>query len=229
MTCLALNQLLNLHLFVGIVFIEQPLSLSARGRAASADLSRLSGAQDSRPVDVAWYDWLLAALTFALLIWFAFQADRILSEGWEYSAPRLAKIFAGILWLLILEGLRRTSGWPMTIIVGLMSLYPVVAGSIPNPLKGSPQSFDDTLAYHLASAESAFGIPMRAFARDRHRLHRVRRRAQLHRRRPLLQRSRLRAGRPLARRRRAGRHHLQRAARLDQRQRDLERDHRRAS
>jgi len=162
-TCLSLNQLLNLHLFVGVVFIEQRyLYLLA---AALLPLIFLIFPAHKRSTNVvAWYDWLLAALAFALLIWFALQAERILSEGWEYSAPRIAKVFAGILWLLILEGLRRTSGWPMTIIVGAMSLYPVVAGVIPNPLKGSPQPFDDTLAYHLASAESAFGIPMRAFA-----------------------------------------------------------------
>jgi TRAP transporter 4TM/12TM fusion protein len=160
---LSLNQLLNLQLFVGVVFIENrylfllaavlfPLVFLAfplrRGESGS----------------VPWYDWILAAASCAMLLWFAVKADRILSEGWEYSAPATAKILAGVLWLAILEGLRRTSGWPMAIIVATVSLYPVVAGSIPNPLRGNPQALDDTLAYHLTSAESAFGIPMRAFA-----------------------------------------------------------------
>ena len=162
-TCLALNQLLNLQLFAEIVFIENrylyflaatlfpiiflvfPLSASANGA-------------------IPWYDWLIAALVCLLLLWLASRADHILSEGWEYNAPPLAKLFAALLWIAILEGLRRTSGWPMTIIVGCISLYPIVAGSIPNPLKGNPQPLVDTLAYHLISTESAFGIPMRAFA-----------------------------------------------------------------
>lgn len=162
-TCLSLNQLLNLQLFAGVVFIENRY-LYLLAAALFPLIFLVFPAHKQSSGQIPRYDWLLAALAFALLIWFALQAERILSEGWEYSAPRLAKIFAGILWLLILEGLRRTSGWPMTLIVGVMSLYPVVAGDIPNPLKGSPQAFDDTLAYHLASAESAFGIPMRAFA-----------------------------------------------------------------
>lgn len=162
-TCLSLNQLLNLQLFAGVVFIENRY-LYLLAAALFPLIFLVFPAHKQSSGQIPWYDWLLAALAFALLIWFALQAERILSEGWEYSAPRLAKIFAGVLWLLILEGLRRTSGWPMTLIVGVMSLYPVVAGAIPNPLKGSPQAFDDTLAYHLASAESAFGIPMRAFA-----------------------------------------------------------------
>src|SRR5215207_7861816 len=133
-TLLVLNQLLNLQLFAGVVFIENR------------------------------YLYILAALAFGALIWFGVQATRILSEGWEYNAPTHAKVVAGLLWLLVMEGLRRTSGWPMAIIVAVVSLYPVVAELIPNPLKGSSQSLPDTLGFHFASAESAFGIPMRAFA-----------------------------------------------------------------
>ncbi len=163
-TALALNQLLNLQLFVGVVFIENRyLFLLAAVLFPLVFLivpARKGAAKDETP----WYDWLIAALAFVLLIWFAVEAERILSEGWEYGAPLLAKFFAGLLWLMILESLRRTSGWPMTVIVTIVSLYPVFADAIPNPLKGNPQSLSDTLAYHLASAESAFGIPMRAFA-----------------------------------------------------------------
>jgi len=163
-TLLVLNQLLNLQLLAGVVFIDNRyLYLLA---AALFPLIFLifpagKGGGDAR---TPWHDWLIALSAFVLLVWFAFKAERILSEGWEYGAPPIAKLFAGILWLLILEGLRRTSGWPMAVIVTAMSLYPVVADLIPNPLKGNPQTFGDTLAYHLASTESAFGIPMRAFA-----------------------------------------------------------------
>ena len=160
---LALNQLLNLQLFAGIVLIENRyLFLLAATLFPLVFLMLPGGGRAER--GVPWYDWMLAAIACALLLWFALQADRILSEGWEYAAPRIAKFCAGLLWLLILEALRRTSGWPMTVIVGLVSLYPVVAGVFPNPLRGNPQTLDDTLAYHIISSESAFGIPMRAFA-----------------------------------------------------------------
>ncbi|MGE3869563.1 MAG: TRAP transporter permease [Pseudorhodoplanes sp.] len=160
---LALNQLLNLQLFAGIVLIENRyLFLLAASLFPLVFLMLPGGGRAGRYVP--WYDWMLAAIACALLLWFALQADRILSEGWEYAAPRIAKFCAGLLWLLILEALRRTSGWPMTVIVGLVSLYPVAAGVFPNPLRGNPQTLDDTLAYHIISSESAFGIPMRAFA-----------------------------------------------------------------
>ena len=163
-TLLAINQLLNLQLFLGVVFIENRylflLSASLFPLIFLAFPATKGAARETTP----WYDWLLAALSAGLLGWFAFQADRMLSEGWEYSAPALAKVIGGILWLLVIEALRRSSGLAMTVVVTLVSLYPIVAGHIPNPLQGSPQSLPDTMAFHFTSSESAFGIPLRAFA-----------------------------------------------------------------
>lgn len=163
-TLLAINQLMNLQLFAGVVFIENRyLFLLAAALFPAVFLAAPAGKRWlDRPVP--WFDWLLAALSLALLLWFVWSAERSLSEGWEYSSPALAKTFAAILWLLIIEGLRRTSGLTMAAIVGVISLYPVVAEAIPNPFKGSSQTFTDTLAFHISSSESAFGIPMRAFA-----------------------------------------------------------------
>lgn len=164
-TGLVLNQLLNLQLFAGFVFIENRyLYLLAAILFPLIVLIFPARPGTDSDTPTPWYDWLLAIVSFALLLWFAFKAERILSEGWEYGAPAIAKICAVTLWLLILETLRRTSGWPMALIVTIVSLYPVIADIIPNPLRGNPQSFTDTMAYHLASTESAFGIPMRAFA-----------------------------------------------------------------
>ncbi|MGE0564450.1 MAG: TRAP transporter permease [Pseudolabrys sp.] len=162
-TILVLNQLLNLQLFAGIVFIENRyLFLLAAMLFPLIFLifPALPAHADATP----WYDWLIAGAACAMLVWFAGQADAILSEGWEYNSPPLAKFFAAVLWLFILEALRRTNGLAMTVVVGVFSLYPIVAGIIPNPLRGNPQPLADTLAYHLVSSESAFGIPMRAFA-----------------------------------------------------------------
>jgi TRAP transporter 4TM/12TM fusion protein len=163
-TLLVLNQLLNLQLFAGVVFIENRYLYILAALLFPLVFLVLPASSSDAAGPPPWYDWALAALSAALFGWFAYQATRILSEGWEYNAPAIAKVLAGMLWLLVMEGLRRTSGWPMAIIVAVVSLYPVVAEQIPNPLKGSSQSLPDTLGFHFASAESAFGIPMRAFA-----------------------------------------------------------------
>lgn len=174
---LAMNQLLNIKFFAP--FLNERLGTQAFPEITLIDsrylfllaalllpLVFISVPANAKRTEgtVPWYDWLGAALTFGILIWFSINAEKSLSEGWEYNSPPIAKALSAVLCLLALEALRRTSGWPMTIIVGTLALYPVVAHIIPSPLRGFNHTLESTLAYHVASSESLFGIPMRAFA-----------------------------------------------------------------
>ncbi len=160
---LTLNQLLNLQFFAGIVFIESrylyllaALLLPLVFLAYSADGSISSTA-------VPWYDWLLAVASAGALGWYAWNAQRSLEGGWEYSAPMIAVLVAALACALIAEGLRRTSGTMMMVICVLVGLYPLIADKLPSPFSGHGKTIAETIAYHIASSESAFGIPMRAF------------------------------------------------------------------
>ncbi len=161
---LAMNQLLNLQFFFGFVLIDARYLFVLASLLLPLVFLSVPASGTSVQSNPPWYDWVCAALVFGILIWFAVNAERGLSEGWEYSSPTVAKVLSGILCLLVLEALRRTSGVPMTIIVGTLALYPIVAHIIPNPLRGFNHTFANTIAYHVASSESLFGIPMRAFA-----------------------------------------------------------------
>lgn len=160
---LVLNQLLNLRLFGGIVFIDNRyLYLLAAFTLPLAFLAYPVSGRDAG-ARVPWYDGLAAAFTSAAGVYFAWNSDRILAEGWEYSAPSVAIAISGLFWLLTVEAVRRTGGSPIAIIIVVVSLYPVYAGKMPGPIAGLAQSLPDTIAYHALSAESAFGIPMKAF------------------------------------------------------------------
>ena len=161
---LAVNQLLNLHLFIGVVFIDNRYLY-----ILAATLF---------PLIFIVFPIRKTDATYDALVRLAARADRVCGTYMVrlrrrshpqrrlgiWRAAHAPKFSPASLWLLILEALRRTSGLPMMLIVTVVSLYPMVADWIPNPLKGNPQEFGDTLAYHITSAESAFGIPMRAFA-----------------------------------------------------------------
>lgn len=158
-----LHQQFNLHAF-GVTLVENrylfvlagttlPLVFLAfpwRAKAASGSSVPL--------IDLA------AAIIAAVAIgWFAWKSEAILAEGWEFSPPMTAKILGAVLWVLILEALRRTGGTAIFVIVTIVSLYPVFADTMPGPIRGIGQTLEDTLAYHVVSSESAFGIPLRAF------------------------------------------------------------------
>jgi TRAP transporter 4TM/12TM fusion protein len=160
---ICINQLLNLHLFIGIVFVENRyLYLLATATLPLVFLSypfRGSQVRAATP----WFDWLLAALAIGCGLYLVWNSERILNEGWEYGAPAAAIAISAVYAVLILEAVRRTGGTPITVIVLLVGLYPVVADKMPGPIAGLPQTLTDTIAYHIVSAESAFGIPMKAF------------------------------------------------------------------
>ena len=161
-TVIVINQLLNLQLFVGLVFVENRyLYLLAATVLPVVFLAYPMRGAGTRRLPV--YDVVLAALALAGGCYFAWYAQRILNEGWEYSAPPLAIAVAGVYMLLILEAVRRTAGIVITIIALAFAFYPVVADLMPGPISGLPQTLPDTVAYHIISAEAAFGIPMRAF------------------------------------------------------------------
>jgi TRAP transporter 4TM/12TM fusion protein len=161
---LALNQLLNLQLLAGMVFVENRYLFLLAATLLPLIFLAIPWRRSAIAGPTPWHDWLLSALALGALAWLALQSERILAEAWEYSAPSAAKAVAALLCLLILEALRRTSGPAMTLIVVAFALYPVIADLLPNPFKGKAQGLGDTLAYHILSSESAFGIPTRAFA-----------------------------------------------------------------
>lgn len=159
---LAVNQLFNLQFFAGIVFIDNRYLLLLAACFLPTIFLAFPGWRRSRP-GVPLVDWVLAALSAGLAGWLAWNADRIVLEGWEYAAPALAIGVAVLLWALILEALRRGGGTAIFIIVLVISLYPLVAEYMPSPLTALGTPFPQAAAFHILSMESAFGIPMRAF------------------------------------------------------------------
>lgn len=160
---LSINQLFNFGFFVGytipalryyylllalllpLVFVIWPARRSA-GRG------------------VAIYDLALAIGTTGLLLFFVVNAQTIVDEAWEYSAPRPAVIASILLWAVAIEATRRAGGLVLAAIALVISLYPTVAEFIPGPIQGQQTSFTGTAIFHTMSSESIMGIPMRAFA-----------------------------------------------------------------
>ena len=59
---------------------------------------------------IPWYDWMLFFICIVTCLFFGANAYRILTEGWEFTGPPSAIIGSFIMWILALEGVRRTTG-----------------------------------------------------------------------------------------------------------------------
>lgn len=160
---LALNQILNLGFFVGKVLLDTAYLYWLCALLAGCVFLLIPAGRRARHDGVPWYDAVLYLLTVAVFGYYALNANRIISEGWEFSAPKEAIWVACVGWLLILEATRRAGGTAVFVVVTLFSLYPAFAGHMPGPISGLQQDFTTVAAYHFASSESVLGIPTRAF------------------------------------------------------------------
>jgi TRAP transporter 4TM/12TM fusion protein len=113
---------------------------------------------------VPWYDMVLCAAAFGACLFFFLNSTNIVDQGWEFVAPDHAVYMSYILWALVLEAVRRAGGFAIFAIVGVVSVYPLFADSMPGPISGLASTAGETAAYHAMSIESILGIPMRAFA-----------------------------------------------------------------
>ena len=109
-------------------------------------------------------DALLAAATFAILLFYTLRAETMVVQAWEYTAPQPARWAAMALWLLLLEAVRRAGGTAILVVVAVLSLYPVYAASMPGVFSGFAMSVEQTAMYHVMSTESMLGLPIKAFA-----------------------------------------------------------------
>ncbi|NQV65398.1 MAG: TRAP transporter large permease subunit, partial [SAR86 cluster bacterium] len=114
--------------------------------------------------DLIALDLLLGLLAFGICTWLYLNAETMLDEGWEFGAPDRGNSLSIVLWVLVLEAVRRIAGASLFILVLLFSLYPLVADLMPEALQGMATSLTDTAAYHVMSSESLVGLPFRAFA-----------------------------------------------------------------
>lgn len=112
---------------------------------------------------VPWYDVGLFLLTIAASAYLMANAFRISGEGWAMAPPRAAIVVSVVMWGLVLEALRRGGGLVLMIFTATLSLYPLVAASMPGFLEGAGWTFPAAAAFHVMTRESIIGIPTRTF------------------------------------------------------------------
>ncbi|MGE0748680.1 MAG: TRAP transporter permease [Rhodospirillales bacterium] len=163
-TFLALNQILNWQLFVGVVIFENTYLFLIAGLLLSL-VFIVFPARAGRQLDrVPWYDAGLFLLTLALAGFFAWNGETIADKGWDMAAPREVAIVSLVLWAILLECGRRTGGTTVFVVILAFSIYPIFADRMPGPLAGFSLDLFDTAAFHIMSGESLLGLPTRTFA-----------------------------------------------------------------
>lgn len=130
---------IHVALMLGLLFLTLPIAARFRDR-------------------VMLWDWLLAGLTVVCIAWFL--------RDWDAAADRATEpgtwdvVAGGLLILLVLEAVRRTSGWVLPAVVAVFLAYAFAGPLLPPPWTHRGYELDRLVGHMAMTMEGIFGAPI---------------------------------------------------------------------
>ncbi|HWV95513.1 MAG TPA: TRAP transporter permease [Xanthobacteraceae bacterium] len=163
---LCINQQFALRFFIGYTQLNTEYFYLLIALMLPFTFLIFPGSQSASLDRIPWYDIALAAITFIASLVLMAHIRKAAEAGWEFGgAPPTAYIAGLVMWMMLMEALRRTGGWSLLLCILPFTLYPLFADSAwLGPLRGTQSTLEQATAYHVLSGESLLGIPIQAFA-----------------------------------------------------------------
>lgn len=157
-TLVAIGWALGVPRMLGLAFYPQQLMGVVLALTLPVAFLSLPFRRETERRHVPWPDVLVAAiaagLTAYLVMNYATFVTRVFSRSPEIWVPGLVVI------ILLLEALRRATGWALVIIILSFLAYALYANLVPGRLSGRPQSIEVLGAYMALDSNGILGIPM---------------------------------------------------------------------
>ncbi|MDO8473531.1 MAG: TRAP transporter fused permease subunit [Dehalococcoidia bacterium] len=112
---------------------------------------------------VPWYDFLAAAICFAIPLYLYFTYQEAEIKSWSIFPPITVVVLGVIMCVLLLEAGRRTAGKFFAICCLVMLIVPMVGSYLPGMLQTSKFSLDRLIGTVFVSGSGMFGSIMQVF------------------------------------------------------------------
>ncbi len=147
---------LGIHLATVMALIFLVFGASRKAHGA------LPGSGLLTPAGLPLYDWVLAGLAVATVLYIPFEFHDL---AFRVGAPITADVIMGsILILLILEATRRCMGPTLPLIVIIFILYGLFGQQAPGPLAHPGADWDDLVNHLYLTSQGIFGVPVHVVA-----------------------------------------------------------------
>ncbi|MEO3388650.1 TRAP transporter fused permease subunit [Mesorhizobium sp. CAU 1741] len=107
---------------------------------------------------VPWYDLLAAASSFAALAYITWNYPAIVNL--IFAGPIQAWLPGIVVILLLLEAVRRATGWALVIIIAVFLLYGLLGHLMPGRLQGRSQDWERLAGYMALDSNGILGLPL---------------------------------------------------------------------
>ena len=150
---LGIAQILSLSLY------EEQFAAAMLAACVALSFLYLRARRDAPAGEVPWYDWVAAVLGFLaagyISVQYASIVDLIL------LGPTDAVISGGILFLLLLEALRRATGIALPAIIVVFVLYALFADMMPGRMEGRATGWRNLVSYLTYDVNAMLGVPIK--------------------------------------------------------------------
>ena len=183
LTLICLGWAVNVPYYFGTAFYQEQFLAIVLGLALALAYNAVD--LHGKPhAGLSLLDAGLGALGLGAAIWIAVRWDVLLQDV-AYRTPETL-VLSAIMLLLVLEALRRCTGWGLLSVVLGFFAYATVAHLMPEAIRGKPQSPEALLVYLAFDPSALYGTPAGGRRDHRHHVHLARRSSDPLRRRRVL-------------------------------------------
>lgn len=158
--CLAWS--LDVLAYAGFAFYTQQLLVLVLGLALGIIYFSVSWRGKAHEVGFPWFDVVLGLIGLGVCGWIGMEYERLLNDV-SYYTPEVIWLSVALI-PLVLEALRRVTGWALMSVVLVFIAYALVAEYAPMVIRGKPASFTQVVTYLAFDTNSLLGTPLKVGA-----------------------------------------------------------------
>ena len=158
LTLAAIAWAINLPRMLNVAFYPQQFIAAILALALPIAFLTLPARRGSVRSTVPWYDWALATAAFVAVASVAIRYADLVNV--IFMRPVDTWLPGIVVTLLLLEALRRSTGWALVVIIALFLLYALFGSAIPGRMAGRAQEWRLLSGYMAFDTNGILGIPM---------------------------------------------------------------------
>jgi TRAP transporter 4TM/12TM fusion protein len=162
LTAICVGWALEIPNYLGVAYYTEQLLSLVLGLALATVYFTVSWRGEPHRGTIPWLDVALGTVALVACVWFSFQYQRLLNDV-PYYTPEVLTLSV-LLVPLVLEAMRRCTGWALLLIVGAFIVYALLAQYAPMAIRGKPSAFFPLITYLAFDTNAMFGSPLRVGA-----------------------------------------------------------------
>jgi TRAP transporter 4TM/12TM fusion protein len=162
LTAICVGWALDIPSYLGVAFYTEQLLSLVLGLALATVYYTVSWRGYAHRGTFPWLDVVLGTIALAACTWFSAEYQRLLNDV-TYYTPEVVGLSV-ILVPLVLEAMRRCTGWALLLIVVVFIGYALLAQYAPMAIRGKPSAFFPLITYLAFDTNAMLGSPLRVGA-----------------------------------------------------------------